>query len=89
MRRHDLPGSVRPHDVFTLIILQRVSGFGGLGSVGPHDVVVQQGSGPEEAEAAWGTQHAAEHVLRALLQPVADGVLEPLVPHHGTWRTGR
>jgi len=55
----------------------------GPGGVLAHDVVVHERLAPEEREAAGTAEDAADHVLGGLLQPVADGVLEPLVPHHG------
>ena len=69
---------------FTLIILHVVSGFGTFGGVGPHHVIVHDCRTPEEGETAGTTKHAAQHVLGSLLQPVTDGVLELLIPHHGS-----
>ena len=69
--------------MLTLVVLEEVGGLDGLGRVALHDVVVEQGRAAEETEAAGAAEHAAEHVLRRLLEPVADGVLEDLVPHQG------
>ena len=56
--------------------------LGARRGVTSHDVVVHQRGAAEEREAAGRTQHAADHVLRRLLEPVSDRVLELLVPHH-------
>lgn len=47
-----------------------------------HDVVVHEPLGSEEREAAGRAEDAAHHVLGRLLQPMADRILELLVPGH-------
>ena len=69
-----------------MVILQEVSRLCGQGGVLAHDVVVHEGGATEKREASRTAQHTAQHVLRGLLHPVPDGVLEHLVPHHGTCR---
>ena len=71
--------------VRTLVILQELDGSGWSGRVSLHDVVVEQSRATEQTEAAGTTEDTAEHVLRRLLEPMADGVLKHLVPHHRTW----
>ena len=75
--------------LLTLIILYIVPGFCGLGSVGPHDVIIHNGRPSEQREAARTTEHTAQHVFGSFLQPVTDGVLKLLVPYHRTWNTTR
>ena len=66
-----------------MVILHVVPGLRRGRGIFPHDVIVHDGGAPEEGEAAGRTQDTAQDVLSGLLQPVADGVLELLVPHHG------
>ena len=68
--------------VLPLVVLHKVPGVLGLGGVHLHDVVVHERLGAEEREAARGAEDAAHDVLGGLLHPVADGVLEHLVPLH-------
>ncbi len=57
----------------------------GPGRVLAHHVVVHEGDSPEDREAPGATHDAPDHVLGGLLQPMADGVLEHLVPYHRTY----
>ena len=59
-----------------------MSRLGARRGVTSHDVVVHQRGAAEEREAAGWTEDAADHMLRRLLEPVSDRVLELLVPHH-------
>ena len=68
--------------ILSLIELHVVACLLRLGRIHLHHVVVHEGLGAEEGEAAGGTEDAAEHVLSGLLQPTTDGVLEHLVPLH-------
>ena len=70
--------------VLALIVLDVVKRPFGLGGVLGHHVDVHERAAPEEAEASGAAEDAAHDVLRGLLQPVADGVLELLVPDHET-----
>lgn len=63
-----------------------MAGLRRQGGVLGHDVVLHEGAAAEEREAARTAEDAADHVLGGLLQPMADGVLESLVPRHQTWR---
>ena len=53
--------------------------LGGNGGVGLGHVVVHERLASEEREASGAAEDAAHDVLRRLLQPVADGVLEHLL----------
>ena len=53
-----------------------------LGSVLPHHIVVHECLGPEERETAGRAHDTANHVLCSLLQPMANGVFEQLIPDH-------
>ena len=55
------------------------------GRVLGHDVIVHQSVSAEQGKAAGTTQHATDHVFRRLLEPVADGILEYLVPSDRTY----
>ena len=74
--------------VLALLILDEVLRLRRLRRVHLHHVVVHERRAPEERETARTAQHAAKHVLCRLLQPVAHGVLELLVPHHGAVADG-
>jgi hypothetical protein len=67
-----------------LIVLNVVQWPDGLGGVLGHDVEVHEGAAAEKAEATRTAKDAAQDVLGGLLQPMADSVLELLVPHHET-----
>ena len=62
--------------------LDKVEWFLRVFVVFPHDVGVHEGLSPEQTEAAGAAQDAPHDVLCRLLEPMADGVLEHLVPHH-------
>ena len=68
--------------VRTLIKLDMLDRRRRLDAVTSHHVVVHQGGPSEQTEAAGRAEHAAVDMLGGLLQPMADGVLEVLVPHH-------
>ena len=70
--------------VLALIVLHVMTRLVGGQRVPLHHVVVHQTLGTEQREASRTTEHAADHVFGGLLQPMADSVLEELVPHHGT-----
>lgn len=59
-----------------------MAGLVGSQGVFFHNVVVHESLPTEQREASGTTKYAADHVLRRLLQPMADSVLEHLVPHH-------
>lgn len=85
-RRKTPPLGNRTAAALTLIVLYVVSCLAGLGGVSPHHVVVHESLATEEGEAAGATQHTANHVLRGFLQPMTNGVLEHLIPHHQACR---
>lgn len=70
--------------ILALVILDEVLRLGGHNRVLPHDVVVHEGLGPEQGEAAGTAKDAADRVLGGFLQPVADRVFELLVPDQWT-----
>ena len=59
-----------------------MSRFLGLCRVLLHYVVVHECLGAEEGEAAWRAHDTPDHVFGCLLEPMADCVLEQLVPDH-------
>ena len=67
----------------SLIVLYVVARLLRLGGVLLHDVVVHQGLGSEQGETSWRAHDTPDHMFGGLLQPMADSVLEELVPHHG------
>ena len=69
--------------VLALVELHVVARLARLRLVHAQHVVVDEGGAAEEREAAGRAHDAAEDVLGRLLQPVADRVLELLVPYHG------
>ena len=71
--------------IHTLIILHIMPGLCTGRGVSPHHVVVHQSRAAEEWEAARAAEYTANHVLSGFLEPMADSVLEPLVPHHRTY----
>ena len=54
----------------------------GKSRVRSHDIVIHDGLGPEQAEAARTAEDASQNVLSGLLEPVTNGVLKHLVPLH-------
>ena len=68
----------------TLVKLHIVRGLQGTADVAAGHVVVHECGAAEDGEAAGTTQDTAEYMLSGLLKPVTDGVLEHLIPHHGT-----
>ena len=70
--------------VLALVKLHVVEGLLGLHGVPAHHVVVHEGLGAEQTEAAGAAHHASQHVLRRFLQPMSQCVLESLIPDHDT-----
>lgn len=68
---------------YTLIVLYVMARFRGFSGVSLQNIVVHEGGTSEETEAARAAKHTAENMLSCLLQPVAHGILELLIPHHG------
>jgi len=53
----------------------------GFGRILLHHVVVHQCLAAEQREASGAAEHAADHVLGGLLQPVTNRVFEHLIPY--------
>ena len=58
--------------------------LGGFVSVSSHHIVVHESRAAKERKAPGRAKHAAELVLGRFLQPMAHGILELLVPDHGS-----
>ena len=69
-------------DVTARTNLYKVDGSLRIFVVLSHDVGVHECLAPEEAEAAGAAQDASHDVFGRLLEPVTDGILKHLVPHH-------
>lgn len=66
----------------TMKIITKVGLLTNHFGVSVHDVVIHEGRTSKEREGTGSTQNATQHVLSCLLQPMGDGVLKSLVPHH-------
>ena len=73
--------------LFTLVVLDVVSGLRRRRGVLAHHVVVHERRAAVQGEAAGRAEDTAEDVLRRLLKPVTQRVLEGLVPHQRTCDT--